>query len=116
MSQRALLDTEKACLQLLKNWETAIRERRLTLTLNASRQAAEVVGKYDSVHFKILKSEWVPATSDYRITFTLIEFRRYIEFILPRAGLKLEIDGCLRTMDNLRISNSYLGSEMEAVK
>ncbi len=110
---RSLIPQEQACLTLLKNFETALRERKFTMTLTASRAAAEVISTFDGRMFNTLKVEYRPATEDYGVTFALPEFRRYIEFILPRCGLMLRIDGSMLTADNLVISNDYLGTEME---
>lgn len=113
---RALTNSEKGCLNMLKSWEQALKERRLSITLKVPRPAAELIGNYDNVYFRVMKTEFNPASMDYVVSFTLVEFRRYINFILPRCGMTLQIDGSVMTLDNLHINNSYLGSEMEPRK
>jgi hypothetical protein len=114
--KRNLTDREKAGFEIVKNFEKAIRDGRLTITLSSTRAAAEVIGKYDGTIFRVLKCVFVPARMEYAVTFDLPNYRRYMHFILPHCGLKLNIDGTLDTADNLVISNEYLGNEMESKK
>jgi hypothetical protein len=109
--RRPLRDSEKGCLELIKIWEKAVAKRKLTEVLWASPEAAELVAKYDGEKFRKLKIDFDPNKQKYKITFTLIELRKYILFLLPHIGLTWNIDGTLSTADNLMISNSYLGDE-----
>ena len=113
---RPLLDTEKACLTMIKNWEAAIRERRLTIMVKVSPAAAEIIAHYDGIRFRIMRTEYKAGANEYHLTFWLKDYRRYYLWVMSRAGLRLEVDGSVTTQDNLKISNNYLGSELETNK
>jgi len=105
--KRSLTAQEKAGLEIVKNFERAITENRLTITLSCSREAAALIGSMDGQRFRVMKVDFIPSKQHYAVTFDLPNYRKYMSFILPYCGLRLDLDGGLTTADNLVISADH---------
>ncbi len=107
---RDLTSREQSVIDLLKVFEIACDEHKPAVTLEGSKDAAEAVYRMEIKlkACKALKVDFIPATERYKITFSLLEFNKYVNFMLKSVGLSLRIDGSLQTHDKLIISNDYL--------
>lgn len=110
MIQRDLTPAETRALNLCKVFEKACDEHKLTVTLHASQEAAQAIQKLETNAglVKTLKVDFDRRLEKYAIVFSMSEFRKYLDFVLPQVGLTLMIDGSLRTYDGLTITNEYL--------
>lgn len=107
---RELTPSEAKAVDLCRTLERALDERRLVITLISSKEAAELISRLETHHkaIKTLRAEFIPKQSQYAITFTILEFKRYVDFALRLTGMRIQIDGSLKTYDNMIITNEYL--------
>lgn len=110
MRQRELTPHEQRALNLCKRFEEALELRKLTVSLWANETAVKAMNRLETEqqHFRILAYSYDSKRQEYRVTWTLAEFNRYLFWVLSLVGMKLMIDGSLRTKDGLTVTNEYL--------
>jgi hypothetical protein len=104
--QRELTPNEAKCLSLLRTLEDLIDTRKLVVTMLASREAADAAAKIGEAPFR--KVDFDPAQQQFKLTYTVPNFKRYVEVVLKACGMTLMLDGSIKTYDNLTITNEYL--------
>lgn len=110
MFQRELTGAEKRALNLCKVFEKACDNHRLCVTLTATDDSLKMIYDLEKTpaSIKTLRIQMSKEPDKYDVTFTMTEFRKYLDIVLIKTGLRLRMDGSLQTFDNLTISNEYL--------
>jgi hypothetical protein len=107
---RDLTATEVRVLGLVKTFEKAVDNHRLTVSLHAPKAAADLIAELEVKHklFRILKVDFDQASGEFLFTWTVTEYEKYLAFVLSQTGMQLFTDGSIKTHDNLIIPNTYL--------
>lgn len=110
MIQRELNDRERRALNLCQRFEEAVERRQLTISLWANQETVNALQKAESKlsSFRVLTYQYDTKKGQYRVNWTLVEFNKYLSWVLSLVGMSLMIDGSLRTQDGLTITNECI--------
>lgn len=109
MRQRELTEREQRAVNLCRRFEEAVDNRQMLITLWANKETVEALQKAEAVlkAFKVNSYQLDSAKGDYRVSWTLHEFNRYLHWVLGLVGMTLMMDGSIRTEDGLTVTNEY---------
>jgi hypothetical protein len=110
MRQRPLTDREQRVLKLCKRFEEAVDTKQVTVSIHTNKEIVAAIQKLENHFnkFKVLSYQFDPKKEQYRVTWTLHEYQRYLLWTLETVGMTLMIDGSIKTQDGLTITNEYL--------
>jgi hypothetical protein len=108
--QRELTEKEQRIVNLCKRFEEALAQKHVSVSLWAKDEMAVALRKAELEHgkFRILSYQFDKARKQHRVTWELPEFHRYLIWAMDIVGMKLMLDGSLRTSDGLTITQEYL--------
>lgn len=99
MTQRELTPSEEKVVSFLQEFDRLSSDRRLSAKVQMKPAALDAL-KTDNIA-KPLKTIYNQAEDLHVVTFTLTEFKKYIDYWCKRVGLTVKVTGEIITYDGL---------------
>lgn len=103
---RELTAEESQVFKFLRINERFIKEWRLSATVHMKPKALDTVVRLGIA--KPLKTDFNKDAGLYYVTFLMSEFQSYLRFCCRQVGFTVQLDGSIKTVDNLTLEMSEL--------
>ncbi len=104
-TSRALTNTEERAISLCQAFDHYISKKKLVMKIYCVPEVAQILVKLDNAGTaKILKSDWITGQNRYEVSYTLSEFKKYLDWLIPQSGIRPQVDGSFILKDDTLVT------------
>lgn len=106
ITKRSMSPAEDKVIKMLRVFEHLASNNKLTVKIKMQLAPMLLLGRENIA--KVLKLEFDSKDDKYFVTFTLREFKKYVDYCCGRVYFTVNIDGSILTFDNILITHEEI--------